>query len=68
MSILVGSQVRHRHQRKTGCDKFGYPTGKLLEGVVRRIDEGCNAVYWVDFGKEFLTICCASDIKTVDKL
>ena len=66
MSIAVGARVQHRHQRKAGHDKFGYPTGALLQGTVVRIAEGCNAVYWVDFGKEFPTICSKSDITMIE--
>ena len=49
-TFKVGQVVRHRHRSL-------YPSG-----TVKRVEEGCNAIYWVDFGCEFLTICTSLDI------
>jgi hypothetical protein len=55
--IKIGTTVKHRRQN--------YPIGK-----VEKIEEGCNAIYWVDFnqticGKKHLTVCCSLDIDAV---
>lgn len=53
--IEIGDLVQHRKQPK-------YPIG-----IVEKIEDGCNAVCWVDFNhlvsnKKHLTICCKDDI------
>ncbi len=53
--ISVGDSVKHRHREK-------YPIG-----TVAKIEDGCNAICWVDFGelvlgKAHLTICTKYDI------
>jgi hypothetical protein len=52
--VKVNDFVKHRFR--------DYPKGKIV-----RIEDGCNAVCWVDFGvlvsgKQHLTICCQYDI------
>jgi hypothetical protein len=53
-SIKVGDSVYNK-RRVSGSYK--------LQGVVVKVEEGCNPVYWVDCGLEFLTIMCALDIE-----
>ena len=53
--INVGDMVKHRFRPN-------YPMGKIV-----KIEDGCNAVCWVDFGqmvlsKKHLTICAKMDI------
>lgn len=53
-NIVVGDIVKHRHR--------DYPIGTII-----KIEDGCNAVCWVDFGekvlgKTHLTICVKQDI------
>jgi hypothetical protein len=53
--IKLGDIVKHRHQSK-------YPLG-----TIKKIEEGCNPLCWVDFGvlimgKALLTICSSYDI------
>jgi hypothetical protein len=52
MRYIRGVKVRHRYRN--------YPVGKVI-----RAEYGCNTVYWVDFGKEFLTICIEKDLVPV---
>ena len=54
-NIIIGDTVNHRFRPD-------YPTG-----TVEKIEDGCNAVCWVDFNqtlsdKKHLTICCKTDI------
>jgi hypothetical protein len=54
-NIEVNDSVGHRFRPD-------YPMGKIV-----KIEDGCNAVCWVDFGqlvsgKKHLTICIKSDI------
>lgn len=53
--INIGDIVTHRF-------KPNYPTGRVV-----KIEDGCNAVCWVDFeqvvlNKKHLTICIKTDI------
>ena len=53
-TVDIGDSVTHRWR--------DYPTGKVV-----KIEDGCNAVCWVDFnqtvlGKKHLTICVKTDI------
>jgi len=52
-TVAVGDTVKHRWR--------DYPNG-----VIQRIDDGCNAVAWADFGREFPTIIISSDIVKID--
>ena len=55
MQINVGDAVYNRNWSETWI------------GTVARIDEGCNPVYWVDFGKEFLSCVCSLDIRRTNQ-
>lgn len=53
--IIIGDSVTHRFRPQ-------YPKGKIM-----KIDDGCNAVCWVDFGelvldKPHYTICSKFDL------
>ena len=55
--ISTEDTVKHRFRE--------YPIGKVI-----KIEDGCNAVCWVDFGekvldKQHLTICISSDINKI---
>ena len=57
--IKIGDKVKHRHQ------------SKYSDGIIIRIEDGCNAICWVNFGvlmmgKPHLTICSKYDIIKID--
>jgi len=54
--FTIDELVEHRH-------KSHYPLGTVVS-----VDAGCNAVYWVDFGREFLTVCSELDITKVESV
>jgi hypothetical protein len=47
--LKIGDTVQHRHRRTVG--KITY------------IHAGCNPIYEVDFGKEFISMNAAQDIR-----
>ena len=51
--MKVDDIVLHRHRKTVG--------------KITHIHEGCNPVYEVDFGKEFVSVTAAQDIKLFER-